>query len=64
MKTDAEESAYRWVGSSPCEDCDGFIVCNEKMEFSCRRRKDWDKDYKIMVKEFKKLYEGKNQEIK
>lgn len=56
-----EKSAYLWVGSAPCEDCDKFRECEGKDEFSCGRRKEWDKDYNKMVKEFTKLYEGKNQ---
>lgn len=56
-----EESAYRWVGSAPCEDCHKFSTCNENGNFSCERRKEWDKDYENMINVFEKLYENKDK---
>ena len=64
LSNDAEKAAYLWVGSAPCEDCDGFRECEGKDEFSCGKRKEWDNDYNKMVKKFTKLYEGKIQKDK
>lgn len=57
-KSEIEESAYRWVGSAPCEDCHKFKECG-KSEFECNLLKTWKNDYNTMLKEFERLYESK-----
>lgn len=54
----AEESAYRWVGSAPCEDCGKFHECENSGNFPCDRRKAWDDDFNTMLKVFEELHES------
>lgn len=47
--------AYRWVGSSPCEDCNNR--CNYSDENNwCEDKKEWHKEYQTEYKELKKKY--------
>ena len=46
-----EECAYRWVGSSPCEDCDKFSIDND--DCHCKEQEEWQKYYDETLKKFR-----------
>ena len=58
-----EESAYRWVESAPCEDCDRFREC-DKNEFECDELKKWRVAYRDAINKFENQYENKAEKNK
>ena len=50
---EAENFAYRWAGSAPCEDCERFREC-EKSERECDELNKWREVYNRGLKEFMK----------
>jgi hypothetical protein len=42
---DAEEFAYRWAGSAPCEDCEKFRECSDNDLPECEEMWKWREVY-------------------
>lgn len=61
---DAEEFAYRWAGSAPCEDCKKFWECDEEELPECEEMLEWRKIYNEGLQKFMKQYENKTEENK
>ena len=61
---DAEEFAYRWAGSAPCEDCEKFRECDDNELPECEEMWKWREVYSEGLKKFIERYENKTEENK
>ena len=52
-RVEADIAAYRWAGSSPCEDCEKFRECEDK-DNGCEDAIKWRKMYDDALKDFLK----------
>ena len=50
-RRDAEEMAYRWLGSHPCECCEFFRKCDEE-DHRCDEAKEYNAKYDKLVEEY------------
>lgn len=57
----AEEFAYRWAGSAPCEDCKRFWECDEEGFPDCEEMLKWREVYDEGLKKFINKYETENK---
>jgi hypothetical protein len=51
---EAENFAYRWAGSAPCEDCERFRECDDNELPECEEMWKWREAYNEGLKEFLK----------